>query len=105
MLYSWPELYFYWSFPRKVVEIWSFHSDIAEDVSLLEYYAVVLCKKLLTPLRAVCTRVSHTLVHCKVFADVEETVGHWTNNTRECVLYELLGDAEEIVDHWEYITT
>jgi hypothetical protein len=84
-----------------VVVIWSFHSDIAEDVSLLECNAVVLCKKLLLSLRAVC----HTLVHCKVLADVEETVGHWTNNARKCVLYELLGAAEEIVDHWEYITT
>jgi len=40
-------------------------------------------------------------VHCKVLADAEETVDYLTNNARECVLCELLGEAEEIINHLE----
>jgi hypothetical protein len=47
----------------------------------------------------VCAVVSHNFVHRKVLADVEEIVDYLTDNARECVLCELLGEAEEIIDH------
>jgi hypothetical protein len=74
--YSWPKLHLHWSYPKKEVEIWRFHSCVAEDVSLFGCFAVLLSKKLPTYLCAVCARVSHILVHCKVLADVEETVDY-----------------------------
>jgi len=66
----------------KEVEICCFHISVAEDVSLLGSFAVLLGRKLPPYLRGVCARVSHNFLHYKVIADVEETVDYLTNNAR-----------------------
>lgn len=49
-------------------------------------------------------RVSHNLVHCKILADVEETVDYSTNNARDCVLCEFLSFYPYIVIMYTFYT-